>query len=102
SWIQLAAEAGLVAVLAYGLLVVFTWNALRKIRRRLPLFAGRRQDLFRTLVNIYEALLVAYLVTGFFLSAEDFEFFYLLVAMVAVLERLSERREEEAAAEGPR
>jgi probable O-glycosylation ligase (exosortase A-associated) len=102
SWIQLAAEAGLVAVAAYGLLVVFTWNALRKIRRRLPLFAGRRQDLFRTLVNIYEALLVAYLVTGFFLSAEDFEFFYLLVAMVVVLERLSERREREAAAEGPR
>ncbi len=104
SWVQLAAESGLVAAGAYGLLVVLTWNALRRIRRRLPLWEGRRQELVRTLTNIYEALLAAYLVTGFFLSAEDFEFFYLLVAMVVVLERLSERRELEvratAAAEG--
>lgn len=94
SWVQLAAEAGLVAVAAYGLLVLLTWNALRTVRRRWHLWEGRRYDLVRTLTNIYEALLVAYLVTGFFLSAEDFEFFYVLVAMVVVLERISERREE--------
>lgn len=95
SWVQLGAEAGLVALGSYGMLVLFTALALWRVRRRIPFLPeGRNRDLADTLSRIYEATLVGYLVCGFFLSMEDFEYFYLLVAMAQILDRITEKRVE--------
>jgi putative inorganic carbon (HCO3(-)) transporter len=105
SWIQLAGECGLVAVACYGMLVVLTIQSLRRVRRRLPLLKGENRRLVTTLTGMYEGSLVGYLVCGFFLSMEDFEFFYLIVAMAQILDRVTEVRVAEAeggpAAESP-
>ena len=95
SWVQIGAEAGLVALGSYGMLVLLTWRSLRRIRRRWDQFSGRHGEMIRSLTLIYEATLAGYLVCGFFLSMEDFEFFYLLVGMVLVLDRITEKRAEE-------
>ena len=96
SWIQLSAECGFVAVTAYGMLVLFTVVSLVRIRRRIPLLAPGDQPLTITLGNVLEAALVGYLICGFFLSMEDFEFFYLLVGMVQILDRVTETRVRDA------
>ena len=95
----------MVAVACYGMLVVLTIQSLRRVRRRLPLLKGENRRLVTTLTGMYEGSLVGYLVCGFFLSMEDFEFFYLIVAMAQILDRVTEVRVAEAeggpAAESP-
>ena len=96
SWVQLGAECGLVALACYGFLIVFTMNALRRIRKRLPLLRGRAARISEMLSEMYLVSMVGYLVCGFFLSMEDFEFFYLLVGMVQILDRVTEARVRDA------
>lgn len=99
SWVQLGAECGLVALACYGLLIVLTIRALVRIERRLPSLRSEHRDLTLQLARMIEATLVGYLVCGFFLSMEDFEFFYILVGMAQVLDRISETRLREAEAD---
>jgi probable O-glycosylation ligase (exosortase A-associated) len=99
SWVQLGAECGLVAVGCYALLILATIHSLRKVRRRLPDLPEKQRQRLLPLSGMIEASLVGYLVCGFFLSMEDFEYFYLLVAMAQILDRVTEARLE-ATAEG--
>jgi probable O-glycosylation ligase (exosortase A-associated) len=100
SWVQLGSECGLIALGSYGMLVLFTLMAIRNVRKRVPLLPeGRNRELADMLSRIYEATLVGYLVCGFFLSMEDFEFFYLLVAMAQILDRITAKRLEDATRE---
>jgi probable O-glycosylation ligase (exosortase A-associated) len=95
SWVQLGAECGLVAVGAYGMLVILTIRSLFRVEKRVASLAGEQRRLTQQLVRIFEAALAGYLICGFFLSVEDFEFFYVLVAMVQVLDRISQQRVRE-------
>lgn len=101
SWVQLGGEAGLVALFAYGMLMLLTIRSLRRVEKRLHyLPRGPNSDRAFVLMRAYEAALVGYVVCGFFLSMEDFEFFYLLVGMAQVLDRITEHRYAEAARDG--
>jgi probable O-glycosylation ligase (exosortase A-associated) len=93
SWIQMAAECGLIAVGSYGMLVVLSYLSLRRARRRAAHLDAANRDLVLTLSHMVEASLAGYLVCGFFLSMEDLEFFYTLVAMAQILDRTTETRQ---------
>jgi O-antigen ligase len=97
SWVQLGAECGLVALASYGVLIVLTVASLRRVARRIPFLLGENRTQTETLMRMIEASLLGYLVCGFFLSMEDFEFFYILIAMAQVLDRVTEARVREAA-----
>ena len=97
SWVQLGAECGLVAVACYAALIVLTIQALRRVESRLVKLTGESARLSECLARILGAAIVGYLVCGFFLSMEDFEGFYILVAMAQVLDRITEARIQEAA-----
>ncbi len=71
--------------------------ALFRVERRLPLLEWGKPAISETVIGrSIEAAMVGYLVCGFFLSMEDFEGFYLLVAMAQVLDRITEVRVREA------
>jgi hypothetical protein len=55
----------------------------------------RRTD---ALADALGGTIVGYLVCGFFLSVEDLELFYVLVAFIQILDRLSAEAVREAAA----
>jgi probable O-glycosylation ligase (exosortase A-associated) len=101
TWVQIAAEVGFVAVFAYGMVVILTFRALFRIQRRLKYLPDAARQKIAPMVGMIEATLVGYFVCGFFLSMEDFEFFYVLVALVQISERITVQRlreaEEEAA-----
>ena len=99
SWVQLGAECGFIALGSYTMLVFFTVRGIIRIRRRIHLLPPESFRYADPLSNAYMVSLVGYLVCGFFLSMEDFEFFYLLVGMTQVLDRITEVRARTAAAE---
>jgi len=99
SWVQLAAECGFIAVGAYAMLVLLTIRSLRRVEKRVRSFTGENRRLSEQLVRMFEASLTGYLVCGFFLSMEDFEFFYVLVGMVLILDRITKERARENAFE---
>jgi O-antigen ligase len=103
SWVQLGAECGVIALSSHIALVILTLAALVRVRRRLPLLPDESRRKAEALTGMYEASLVGYLVMGSLLSMEDFEFFYLLVAMAQILDRVTEERvlAREAAGEEP-
>lgn len=101
SWVQLGAESGMIAVSAHLMLLLLTWRALLRVRRRIPLLPPEQGRLIAALEGMYESALLGYMVCGFFLSMEDFEFYYLLVAMSQILDRVSEHRVLEAAEATP-
>jgi probable O-glycosylation ligase (exosortase A-associated) len=98
SWVQLGAECGALAMASHLMLALLTWRAIVRVRRRLPLLPEKSARWSGILCGAYEGCLVGYLVTAFFLSMEDFEFFFLLVAMPQVLDRVTEQRVEESRA----
>lgn len=95
SWVQLGAECGVIAMGSHLMLAFLTWRSIRRVRRRLPGLPEQSRRISGMLSGAYEGALVGYLVTGFFLSMEDFEFYYLLVAMAQILDRVTEQRVEE-------
>jgi len=96
SWVQLGAESGLVALGCYGGLIVLTIASLVRVNRRMRFLPGEIREHTEILVRMFEGSLAGYLVCGFFLSMEDFEFFYVLVAMAQILDRVTEARVQEA------
>jgi probable O-glycosylation ligase (exosortase A-associated) len=102
SWIQMAAECGLIAVGSYGMLVLLSWLSLRRARKRAAYLDPTNRDRVLALSGMLEASLVGYLVCGIFLSVEDLEFFYTLVAMAQILDRTTETRQRQSPAVLPR
>jgi probable O-glycosylation ligase (exosortase A-associated) len=104
SWVQLGAECGVVAMGSHLMLALLTWRAIVRVRRRLPFLPEKSARVSAVLCGAYEGCLVGYMVTAFFLSMEDFEFYFLLVAMPQILDRVTEQRlnepEPDGAAEG--
>ncbi len=101
SWVQLVAECGYPAVIAYGLLVLATIVSTFRVQRRLPQLPEAARKRAEALNLAYQASLLGYLICGFFLSMEDQEFFYLIVAMAQILDRLTAAEVREAVARAP-
>ena len=101
AWIQMAAQCGLIAVGSYGMLVLLSYLSLRKARQRAVHLDPGNRDLVLTLSRAVEASLAGYLVCGLFLSVEDLQFFYTLVAMAQILDRTTEIRQEHSPAVPP-
>ncbi|HMB71121.1 MAG TPA: O-antigen ligase family protein [bacterium] len=99
SWVQLAGECGSFAVAGYGLLIVASLLSFRRVEKRLPRLPDGKRKLARSLNLTYQSTMIAYLVCGFFLSMEDQEFFYLLVALVQILDRVTAKDVAAAEAE---
>ncbi|MBZ0270362.1 putative O-glycosylation ligase, exosortase A system-associated [bacterium] len=101
SWVQLGAESGIFALLAYGMLIFAAFRSFRRIDRRTALLPEVAAERIRALSLAFQGALVGYLVCGFFLSMEDQEFFYLIIALSQLLDRTSadnlERHEAAAA-----
>ena len=92
TWIQLAAECGFVAVGAYAMIMLLTWVTLFRTKRRIPRLPPEQQGRFYCLTGMYQAALIGYLVCGFFLSSEELEFYYVIVALVQVADRITRHR----------
>ena len=97
---QLGAECGVIAMGSHLMLALLTWRAIVRVRKRIPHLPEKSARVSSMLAGAYEGCLVGYMVTAFFLSMEDFEFYFLLVAMAQILDRVTEQRlhEQEAAA----
>jgi O-antigen ligase len=89
SWVQLAAECGLPALASWVALIGITAISLLRVIRRMPRLPADFARRSTALANAVGGSLLGYLVCGFFLSVEDLEFFYFLVAMGLILERLT-------------
>jgi probable O-glycosylation ligase (exosortase A-associated) len=97
SWVQLGAECGAIAMVSHLMLAFLTWRAIIRVRRRLRDLPDESRRISTMLAGAYEGCLVGYMVTAFFLSMEDFEFYFLLVAMAQILDRVTEQRVAEQA-----
>jgi len=97
SWVQLGAECGVIAMGSHLMLALLTWRSIVRVRRRIPDLPEKSARMSSMLAGAYEGCLVGYMVTAFFLSMEDFEFYFLLVAMAQILDRVTEQRLEEEA-----
>lgn len=100
SWVQLAAECGLPALACWAGLMVATVRCLRKSLRRAKTLPPELADRIVALSNGIGGALIAYFVCGLFLSAEDLEFFYFLVAMALILDRVTDHAVRDAEAAG--
>ena len=95
SWVQLAAECGLPALASWvGLIGLTAWTVLRVILRAKHLPPGERERTV-ALANAVGGSLLGYVFCGLLLSAEDLEFFYFVVAMGTILDRLTIERVRE-------
>lgn len=85
-FIQTAAESGVLAGLALVAVVLLAWAALRRVR----CVTAARSDLRGEYLTaaLLEAALLAWFVSALFLSLHLFEAFYLLIALVAALDRV--------------
>jgi probable O-glycosylation ligase (exosortase A-associated) len=100
SWVQLSAECGLPALASWAGLMVATVLCLTRTLRRASRLPPAERERVVALANAVGGSLLAYFICGLFLSAEDLEFFYFLVAMGLILDRVTEHSVREIEASG--
>lgn len=96
TYLELAAELGLLAVTTFLTVLWATFRSLLRARRRFLLSRNRRLADLATGMSIGVA---GFAVSATFLSAQFEKFFWLVVMLSVSLERLSRRRLEQARAE---
>ena len=99
SFFQILGTAGVTGALLWSAIVIRTWQVLGKAERRLRA-ARLKGSRLHYMVLAIKTSLVAYIVSGAFLSMEDLEFFYYEVGLasaivLAVNAEIKKRREEE-------
>lgn len=97
SWLQLATECGLLALGSWAMLILLSGVAIVRVWRRAHKLPEEAQKGALALASAFGGALVVYLVCGFFLSAEDLELFYVLVALTQILDRLTAETVREGA-----
>ncbi len=106
SYIELAAELGLPALILFLSIIGFTYRDFFSMRRRL-----KEADLDPLLPNVLMVALTAYVVAGTFLSGQNTKLFWLLVFLSIAIKRydmsslvadLEDSSVESAALERPR
>jgi len=80
---QVLAEHGFTGLILFAALIATTLNSLRRIRRRTRRI--RSLAWMNDYAQMLQGSLIAYVVSGFFLSLSYFDLFYLLVAATVVL-----------------
>lgn len=96
---QVLAEHGFTGLILFMALIATTFSSLRRIHRR-----TRRHPTLAWMsdfARMIQGSLVAYVVSGFFLSLSYFDLFYLLVATTVVLRVLLQRELARGRAEVP-
>jgi len=88
SIIELAAENGVLAGLAFAVIFVLSWLDLRNIRRKameIHGFDDQRASKILSIVNALEGACFGYFVCGLFLSLGSYEIFYFIIMIVVSL-----------------
>lgn len=103
SFFQILGTAGIPAAVLWVILMVRMWQVLSRDERRLRA-ARMKGSRLHYLVLALKTSLIAYAVSGFFLSMEDLEFFYYELGLTAALSlavraELAKRKAEEEALE---
>ena len=97
-YFQVLGEHGFLGLALYLSLIVSTWWSLRgMIRRR---YADAERQWIPGCAQMLEASLLAYLITGAFLSLSYFDLFYHLVIITVILKGLSRQKATEPAEAG--
>lgn len=89
SYLELAADSGIPAILLFLLLLFSCIWKLRKLRKHIPLKEGTKW--VHNYSYMLEAGFVGYLVSGFFLSRADFELLYYFIAITVVLDYIARK-----------
>lgn len=99
SFLEIAAELGIVGLLAYLGLIFYPLLAIRRIERE-SLPGGSRPDRELNIMAVcFQASIMAYLIYGFFGSVQYFPYLYFLVAYMVALRRIREAEAEVAPSE---
>lgn len=98
SWVQLASECGLPALASWVSLIGLTALSAWRVTRRARFLPPIERDRTIILANAVAGSLLGYVFCGLLLSAEDLEYFYFVVAMGTILDRLTKERVEEVRA----
>jgi probable O-glycosylation ligase (exosortase A-associated) len=85
SFFQILGTAGIPAAILWVLLIVRMWQVLSRCERRLR-SARMKGSRLHSMVLALKTSLIAYTITGFFLSMEDLEFFYYELGLTAALD----------------
>lgn len=97
-YFQVLGEHGFLGLAVYLAVIVSTWWSLRgMIRRR---YADAARQWIPGCAQMLEASLLAYLITGAFLSLSYFDLFYHLVIITVILKGLSRQKATEPAEAG--
>lgn len=93
SFIQIAAECGLIALLFFVLLPIISIWELWRLKRR---FADTQKGRWVVpMANMLEVSFCGYLVSGSFLHQADMPLFYLFIALSGVVKQIAQREEED-------
>lgn len=103
SFFQILGTAGIPGAALWVALILRMWQVLSRDERRLRA-ARLKGSRLHSMVLALKTSLIAYVVTGFFLSMEDLEFFYYEIGLTAALSlaikaELARRKVEEEAQE---
>ncbi len=96
-YLQVVAEHGFVGLGIFLTLLGVSYLGARRVRVRAATLGELRLS---DLASMVQASLVGYMVSGAFASRADFDLFYHLVAMIAVMQVLVTRAAESASPEG--
>ena len=98
SWVQLATECGIPTLLCWVMLIVLSGVSILRVWGRASKLPEPDQSTAYALASAFGGSIAAYLVCGFFLSSEDLELFYVIVALTQILDRLTSEAVRESAA----
>jgi putative inorganic carbon (hco3(-)) transporter len=87
SYIQLMAENGFISLFLFLLLLFFTIQKLRKIRKNIP--RNEKTQWLHNYSHMLEVAFYGYITCSMFLSRADFDLFYQFVGMVVALEHVA-------------
>ncbi len=82
-------EHGFPGLLLFMLLFLISFAKLRKMRRRTK--SSEYGVWYRSHARMLEISLIGYMVSGAFLTMQYFDLLYLLIAVIAILERLAQK-----------
>jgi probable O-glycosylation ligase (exosortase A-associated) len=104
-YFQTLSDGGFSLLTLFLLLLFFTYFSLRRLRRLTPRLPENQW--FINYCHMYEVSLIAYAVSGFFLSRNDFDLYYHIVGIVVAMKLIAARvvvfepTEAESAAQEP-
>ena len=88
-YFQTLSDGGFSLLIPFLLLIFFSYFSLYRLRRRTPPIPENQW--FINYCHMFEVSLFAYMVSGFFLSRNDFDLFYHVVGIVVAMKAIAPR-----------